>query len=114
MLSNVKSNVNLNRGVIQLNPLTSQIYGGQQSGSVTVDTRLNPMTYAVNVKLTSVDANKMLSSVSSVKDTVYGTLEREPEHHLPTPASGRHCADIERHHDDEPVQRQDHEAGSAG
>ena len=55
--------------MIQLNPLTSQVYGGQQSGSMTVDTRPNPMTYAVNAKLTDVDANKMLSSVSSVKDT---------------------------------------------
>ena len=42
----------LNRGIIQLNPLTSQVYGGQESGNITVDTRPNPMTYAVNAKLT--------------------------------------------------------------
>ncbi len=42
VLTNVHSNVSLNRGVIQLNPLTSQVYGGQQSGSITVDTRPNP------------------------------------------------------------------------
>ena len=41
-LTNVHSNVTLNHGVIQLNPLTSQIYGGQKNGSVTVDTRPNP------------------------------------------------------------------------
>ena len=88
VLTNVKSNVNLNRGVIQLSPLTSQIYGGQESGSVTVDTRFNPMTYAVNARLTNVDANKLLSSVSSVKDTLYGTLNASPNITFATPASG--------------------------
>jgi uncharacterized protein involved in outer membrane biogenesis len=88
VLTNVHSNVSLNRGVIQLNPLTSQVYGGQQSGSITVDTRPNPMTYAVNAKLTGLDANKMLSAMSSVKDTVYGTLGATTNITFSTPASG--------------------------
>jgi uncharacterized protein involved in outer membrane biogenesis len=88
VLTNVHSNVSLNRGVIELNPLTSQVYGGQQSGSITVDTRPNPMTYAVNAKLTGVDANKMLSATSSVKDTVYGTLGATTNVTFSTPASG--------------------------
>lgn len=88
VLSNVHSNVSLNRGIVQLNPLTSQVYGGQQSGSITVDTRPNPMTYAVNAKLTGVDANKMLSATSSVKDTVYGTLGATTNITFSTPASG--------------------------
>ena len=87
-LTNVHSNVALNHGVIQLNPLTSQIYGGQQNGNVTVDTRPNPMTYAVNAKLTGVDANKMLSSVSSVKNTLYGVLAATTNLTFATPASG--------------------------
>ena len=88
VLTNVHSTVTLNRGVIQLNPLTSQVYGGQQSGSITVDTRPNPMTYGVNVKLTGADANKMLSATSSVKDTVYGTLGATTNVTFSTPASG--------------------------
>ncbi len=88
VLTNVHSNVALNRGVVQLNPLTSQIFGGQQSGSVTVDTRPNPMTYAANIKLANVDANKLMSSVSSVKDTVYGTLGATTNITFATPASG--------------------------
>ncbi len=88
VLTNVKSNVSLNRGVIQLNPLTSQVYGGQQSGSITVDTRPNPMTYALNMKFSGVDANKMLSATSSVKDTVYGTLAATTNLTFSTPASG--------------------------
>jgi len=87
-LTNVHANVQLNHGVIQLNPLTSQIYGGLENGSVTVDTRPNPMTYAVNAKLTGVDANKPLSSISSVKDAVYGTLAASPNVTFATPPSG--------------------------
>ncbi len=88
VLTNVHSNVALNHGVIQLNPLTAQIYGGQESGSVTVDARPTPMTYAVNAKLTNVDANQLLSSVSSVKNTIYGTLAATPNITFATPASG--------------------------
>jgi len=87
-LTNVHANVQLDHGVIRLNPLTSQIYGGQENGSVTVDTRPNPMTYAVNAKLTGVDANKLLSSISTVKDTLYGTLSATPNVTFATPASG--------------------------
>jgi uncharacterized protein involved in outer membrane biogenesis len=87
-LTNVRSNVQFNHGVIQLNPLTSQIYGGQEAGSVTIDTRQNPTTYAVNAKLTGVDANKLLSSLSSAKDTLYGTLAASPNVTFATPPSG--------------------------
>ena len=46
------------------------------------------MTYAVNAKLTGVDANKLLSSISSVKDTLYGTLGATTNVTFSTPASG--------------------------
>jgi uncharacterized protein involved in outer membrane biogenesis len=88
VLTSVHTNVSLNHGVIQLNPLTAQIYGGQESGSVTVDTRPNPMTYVVNTKLTNVDANKLLASVSPVKDTLYGTLAATTNVTFATPDSG--------------------------
>jgi uncharacterized protein involved in outer membrane biogenesis len=88
VLSNVRTNVTLNHGIIQLNPLTSQIYGGQENGSVTVDTRANPVTYAVNTKLTNVDANQLLSSVSTVKDTLYGSLTATTDVTFATPESG--------------------------
>src|SRR5271165_3732806 len=87
-LTNVHANVQLNHGVIQLNPLSSQLYGGQENGSITIDTRPNPMTYAVNAKLTGVDANKLLSSLSTVKDTLYGTLAASPNVTFATPPSG--------------------------
>ena len=87
-LTNVHSNVTLNHGVIQLNPLTAQIDGGQENGSITVDTRPATMTFAVNAKLTGVEANRLLSSISSVKDTVYGTLGANANVTFSTPQSG--------------------------
>ncbi|HYN15579.1 MAG TPA: AsmA family protein, partial [Terriglobales bacterium] len=74
LLSNVRSNATLDRGVVRLAPLTADVYGGQETGSITIDTRPTPMTYAVNTKLTRVDANKLISSVSSIKQTLYGLL----------------------------------------
>jgi uncharacterized protein involved in outer membrane biogenesis len=87
-LTNVHSNVTLNHGVVQLNPLTAQIDGGQENGSITVDTRPANMAFAVNAKLTGVDANRLLSSISSVKDTVYGTLGANANVTFSTPPSG--------------------------
>src|SRR5271166_5804640 len=87
-LTNVHSNVQLNHGVIQLNPLTAQIFGGQGAGSITIDTRPATTTYAVNAKLSGVDANRMLSAISSVKDTIYGTLSGTPNVTFATPPSG--------------------------
>ncbi len=88
VLTNLRSNVTLNHGIIQLNPLTAQIYGGQENGSVTVDTRVHPVTYAVTTKLTNVDANQLLSSVSTVKDTLYGGLTATTDVSFATPESG--------------------------
>src|SRR5271166_6306972 len=87
-LTNVHANVQLNHGVITLNPLTSQLYGGQENGNITIDTRPNPTAYAVNAKLTGVDANKLLSSLSTVKDTLYGTLAASPNVTFAMPPSG--------------------------
>jgi len=74
LLNNLRSNVTLDRGVVRLSPLTADVCGGQETGSITIDTRPTPMTYSVNTKLSGVDANKLISSVSSIKQTLYGLL----------------------------------------
>jgi uncharacterized protein involved in outer membrane biogenesis len=74
VLDNVKSNVTLNQGIIQLAPLTSTLYGGQQSGQITLDTRVTPAAVTVASRLQKVDANKLLSAVTSIKNTLYGLL----------------------------------------
>ena len=74
LLTNVHAAVKLDHGVVRLVPITSTIFGGNESGTIALDTRpAQPLCSAV-VKLSGVDANAMLSAVSSVKNTLYGTL----------------------------------------
>lgn len=74
VMNNAKSDATLDQGVIRLAPLTAEIYGGSQSGSIVIDTRPEPIQYTVNTKLDKVDANKLLSSTTSLKQTLYGLL----------------------------------------
>jgi uncharacterized protein involved in outer membrane biogenesis len=74
LLTNVRSNATLDHGIIKLDPLTAQVCGGQENGSIVIDTRTTPSTYTITSKLNKVDANQLLSSVSSVKQTLYGLL----------------------------------------
>ena len=74
VLTNVQSKVTINRGVITASPLTANLYTGTETGSVTIDTRTNPSTISMNTKLQHVDANGLLSSVSSAKNMLYGLL----------------------------------------
>jgi AsmA protein len=73
-LANVHSDVTLDHGVIRMQPLTAQLYNGQENGSVVVDMRPTPITYAISSKVSNVDANKLVSSMSSLKQTIYGLL----------------------------------------
>jgi AsmA protein len=73
-LNNVRATVKLNNGVVELSPLTADIFGGKETGTVTVDTRPANPTCSVNANLTGVDTNKLLSATSSLKDTLYGSL----------------------------------------
>ena len=73
-MQDVKSQVTLDHGVIRLSPLTSALYGGQQSGIIILDTRVTPPMVSVSSKLQKVDANKLISSTTSLKETIYGLL----------------------------------------
>jgi AsmA protein len=87
-MSNVHSNVNLNHGVIQLNPLTGQVFGGQVNGAISMDMRRETASYAVNAKLTGADANQLLTAVANTKDTLYGTMNANLNQTFSTPVSG--------------------------
>jgi AsmA protein len=74
VLNNTHANVNLDRGVIKLNPITADVYNGKETGSITIDLRPAQPVYNVNLKTEKVDANKLISSVSDLKQTLYGLL----------------------------------------
>ena len=74
ILSNAHSNVILDHGVIKMNPVTADVYNGKENGVITIDMRQPQPVYNVNLKTEKVDANKLISSVSDVKQTIYGLL----------------------------------------
>jgi hypothetical protein len=74
ILNNVHSNVSLDHGLIKMNPVTADLYNGKENGSITIDMRPAQPVYTVNLKTDKVDANKLISSVSDVKQTIYGML----------------------------------------
>jgi len=82
VLKNVSTKVQLDKGVIQLSPLSTEIFGGKANGALTADMRPATPLCAVKVKFAGVDANSLLSAVSSMKDTVYGSLAADTNLHF--------------------------------
>jgi uncharacterized protein involved in outer membrane biogenesis len=74
LLQNLQATVALDRGIIHMSPVSALVYGGQEHGAITVDMRQTPMAVSIQSKLDQVDANKLLTSVSSVRNTLYGLL----------------------------------------
>jgi uncharacterized protein involved in outer membrane biogenesis len=74
LLNNAHANVTLDHGLIKMNPVTADVYGGKETGTITIDMRPAQPVYSVNLKTDKVDANKLISSVSDVKQTIYGML----------------------------------------
>jgi uncharacterized protein involved in outer membrane biogenesis len=88
-VNNVRSTVTLDHGIITAKPLSANLYNGEQTGTVVVNTRTTPATYTVDSKLQGVDANELLSAVSPVKQTLYGLLSANADTHFTT-AAGAH------------------------
>jgi uncharacterized protein involved in outer membrane biogenesis len=74
VITNLRSNVTLNHGIITLTPLTAQLYGGEENGTIILDTHTTPMGVQVRSAMQNVQANPLISAVTSVKDTIYGLL----------------------------------------
>ena len=74
LLENVEADAQLDRGIVTLQPLTASVYGGQQRGSVVVDSRRTPATFTVTSEFERVDANRLASATTDLKDVLYGAL----------------------------------------
>ncbi|HEY1337714.1 MAG TPA: AsmA-like C-terminal region-containing protein, partial [Bryobacteraceae bacterium] len=73
-LTDVKANCKLDNGIIRLDPVSANAFGGSTQGAITVDTRSDAGAYATQIALRSVDANKLLSATTSVKEILFGLL----------------------------------------
>ena len=74
LLENVQADARLDHGVITLQPLTASVFGGQHRGSVIIDATRTPTAFTVASELEKVDANRLASATTSLKDVVYGVL----------------------------------------
>ena len=73
-LDDVQTTVTLDRGVIRLDPLTAALYGGRHRGAITMDSRRTPTSFAVVSQLEKVDANRLASATTSLRDVIFGAL----------------------------------------
>ncbi len=74
VLEDVQTTATLDRGVIRLDPLTASVYGGQHRGTIVVDASRTPATFSMTSSLEQVDANKLTSATTSLRDVLYGAL----------------------------------------
>src|SRR6185437_9047983 len=74
VLNNVRATASMNSGVITLSPVTAGAFGGQTNGAITVDTRPAHTLCSVKANLSGADANALLSALTSLRDTLYGSL----------------------------------------
>ncbi|MBV9500225.1 MAG: AsmA family protein [Acidobacteriaceae bacterium] len=81
-LSNVRANARFGPGLVQLSPVTADIFGGKANGVISMDTKPVHPLCSVNLKTSGVDTNALLSAVSSAKDTLYGSLASESNVHF--------------------------------
>lgn len=73
-MTNVKAQVRMANGLLQLDPIKANVFGGSQAGAITADLHGIPATYTIKSKLTGVDSNQLLSSTSSLKNVLSGPL----------------------------------------
>jgi uncharacterized protein involved in outer membrane biogenesis len=85
-LTDVHSTVALDHGIVTMKPVAANLYNGEQAGKIVVNTRTTPTTYTVDSRLQGVDANQLLSSISPVKQTLYGILSANADTHFTTSA----------------------------
>ncbi len=74
VLNNVQTTADMNNGIVALSPLTAGLFGGQGNGAITVDTRPAHPLCSVKANLSGVDTNALLSALTSLRDTLYGSL----------------------------------------
>ncbi len=74
VFNNVKATITYAKGILTLDPITALVFGGQQSGAMSADLRSATPAYAVRAKLSNVDANQLLSSTTSIKQVLSGSL----------------------------------------
>lgn len=78
-LNEVRAEASLDRGTLRLDPLSAELYGGRHSGNITVDLRTEATRVSLDSKIERVEANSLISSMTSLKKLIYGLVGGEAE-----------------------------------
>lgn len=82
LLTDVKTQLRLERGVATLSPLDAHLCGGDARGSIQIDLRGAVPAYHANLKLNQVDTEQLLAAVSPVRKRLYGKLLSDGDIHF--------------------------------
>lgn len=76
-LNEVRAEAKLEGGMLRLDPLSAELYGGRHSGNITVDLRTEATRVSLDSRIERVEANSLVSSMTSLKRTLYGLVAGE-------------------------------------
>ncbi len=76
-LTQVRAACTLDRGIIRLDPLTAELFGGRHTGAISIDSRTEAAKISLQSKIEQVDANTLLSCATSIKKILYGLLSAD-------------------------------------
>lgn len=79
VLDKVRANCSLDKGIVRLDPLTAEIYGGRQSGSIVIDLSSARPKYNVKTKLENVDANRLMTATTALRGIITGAMGGQAE-----------------------------------
>ena len=74
LLDNVEAAATLDKGIVRFDPITAGLFGGSHRGVIVADARRSPATFAVEGELQNVDANRLASAATNVRDVIFGGL----------------------------------------
>lgn len=76
-LSNVRAQAALDKGVLRLDPVSADLFGGQQKGIISADMRGEDSAYGVQSRFERVNANELVSAATNLKNLLYGAMAAE-------------------------------------
>lgn len=79
ILKQVRSDISIERGVLRLDPLTADLFGGKQSAEIVVDTNKEPASYSLRTKMNQVDANQLLTATTPLRQLLFGNLAADAD-----------------------------------
>ncbi|MCS7026163.1 MAG: AsmA family protein [Bryobacteraceae bacterium] len=62
-----------------LDPVTAELFGGQQTGTIRVDLGSKPWKYSLQVKMNQVDASQLLASATPLRHVLTGSFAGEAD-----------------------------------